>query len=46
MCSRGAWLSVTRCAQVLHDENNNVIGVATNDMGISKSGDVKDSFAR
>ena len=35
-----------RFGQVLHDENNNVIGVATNDMGISKSGDVKDSFAR
>jgi electron-transferring-flavoprotein dehydrogenase len=32
--------------QVLHDENNNVIGVATNDMGISKSGEIKDSFAR
>ncbi len=33
-------------AEVLYDENGAVTGVATGDMGIGKSGERKDSFAR
>lgn len=30
--------------QILFDENENVIGIATNDMGIGKDGSKKDTF--
>ncbi|HEX3442531.1 MAG TPA: electron transfer flavoprotein-ubiquinone oxidoreductase [Pseudolabrys sp.] len=33
-------------AEVLYDDNGAVIGVATGDMGIGKSGEAKDSFTR
>ncbi|MHB2166953.1 electron transfer flavoprotein-ubiquinone oxidoreductase [Alsobacter sp. R-9] len=33
-------------AEVLYDDNGAVVGVATGDMGISKSGEVKESFTR
>jgi len=33
-------------AEVLYGEKGEVVGVATGDMGISKSGEVKDSFTR
>jgi electron-transferring-flavoprotein dehydrogenase len=33
-------------AEVLYGDNGEVIGVATGDMGVSREGDVKDSFTR
>lgn len=32
--------------QILYDTNNEVIGIATNDMGIAKDGSKKDTFQR
>jgi hypothetical protein len=32
--------------QILYDANNKVIGIGTNDMGISKDGSKKENFQR
>lgn len=32
--------------QILYNKNNEVVGIATNDMGISKDGSKKDTFQR
>ncbi|KAM7465277.1 hypothetical protein LguiB_012839 [Lonicera macranthoides] len=33
-------------SEILYDSNNNVVGIATNDMGIAKDGSRKDTFQR
>lgn len=42
LCNRVPWC--LKVIQVLYDSNDNVVGIGTNDMGISKDGSKKETF--